>query len=331
MVCGEGRPSPLKLKLVLATALVVAAATVVVAFSSDETFQGISVKAPFDASLHGKGSRTAGNQIIYHGGPVMHPVSVYYIYYGAVSTTVQTIMNDFLIDLNVEPPYGVNETYYDKAPQPSPGPVLSGYTFTLPNGSSTGVWDNSVFRDNYSQGTQLGTSSVQRIVAHALAAGVPDPNGVYVVITSPDVTISGFCKSFCAYHNTSSTIASGYQIRYALVPDPTQKCSGCNGGIAIYQDTATPNGDMGADTMTDDLMHELSETVTDPDINAWYTKGGAEVGDLCNYVYAGSGATVSEYVEKNGNTYHYNFSNNGRRYLIQLIWKNVGAGVCAGS
>src|SRR5579859_1637784 len=103
----------MKLKLVLAAAIVVAAATVVVAFSRDDNFQGISVKAPFDSSLHGKGARTAGAQIIYHGGPVMHPVSVYYIYYGAVSTTVQTIMNDFLVDLNNEPPYGVNTTYFD--------------------------------------------------------------------------------------------------------------------------------------------------------------------------------------------------------------------------
>ena len=86
----------MKLKLVLATALVVAAAAVVVAFSSDDTFHGISVKTPFDPSLHGKGAKTAGTQIIYHGGPVMHPVSVYYIYYGAVSSSVQTIMNDFL-------------------------------------------------------------------------------------------------------------------------------------------------------------------------------------------------------------------------------------------
>ncbi len=321
----------MKLRLVLAIALVVTAATVAVAFSSDDTFQGISVKTPFDPSLHGKPARTVGTQIIYHGGPVMHPVSVYYIYYGAVSSSVQTIMNDFLIDLNGEPPYGVNTTYYDATPQPSPGPVLPTYTFNPPTGSSTGIWDHSVYRDNYSQGTQLGTSSVQNIVAHALAGRVPDPNGVYVVITSPDVKISGFCNSFCAYHNSSSTIVHGSVIRYALVPDPTQKCSGCNGGIAIYGDTATPNGDMGADTMTDDLMHELSETVTDPDINAWYTKGGAEVGDLCNYVYAGFGAIVSSDVDKNGNTYHYNFANNTHRYLIQLIWKNAGAGFCAGS
>ena len=313
-----------------AAAFILVAAAVTVAFSNDDTFQGAVVKKPFDPAIHGKAAKTTSTQILYHNGPVAHPVSVYYIYYGAVNSSVQTIMNNFLVDLNGQPPYQVNTSYYDTVPQPFPGPVLAGYNFSPPvSSTSTGVWDNSVYRDAYSQGNQLGTSSVQKIVANALAHGVPGPNGVYVVITSPDVKISGFCNSFCAYHNTSTTILSGSHIRYALVPDPTQRCSGCNGGIAMYGDTTTPNGDMGADTMTDDLMHELSETVTDPDINAWYTQGGAENGDLCNYVYAGTGTKLLSDSNASG-TYHYNFTNNGNRYLIQLIWKNSGIGYCSG-
>ena len=60
-----------------------------------------------------------------------------------------------------------------------------------------------------------------------------------------------------------------------------------------------------------------------------YTQGGAENGDLCNYVYAGTGATLSSDSNARG-TYHYNFTHNGNRYLIQLIWKNSGAGYCSG-
>ena len=145
-----------------------------------------------------------------------------------------------------------------------------------------------------------------------------------MVLTAPDVKISGFCTSFCAYHTSSTSIASGLHIRYALVPDPTQRCSGCNGNLAIYHETETPNGDFGADTMTDDIMHELSETVSDPDISAWYTQAGAENGDLCNYVYNATQTTTV-----NGSTVHYNATLGKRNYLIQLIWKNVGAGVCA--
>ncbi len=79
-------------------------------------------------------------------------------------------------------------------------------------------------------------------------------------------------------------------------------------------------------------MHELSETVTDPDINAWYTQNGAENGDLCNYVYATASnpiQTGSKTVKGVKYTYHKNFTLNGHDYLIQFIWKNAGAGSCA--
>jgi hypothetical protein len=321
----------LKLKLVFGAAVAVAAATLAVAFVNDDVFQGVIVKQPYDAVKHGKGGGKPGTtQILYHNGPVMHKGTVYLIYYGNVAANTQTIINNFLSDVNGSAPWSVNGTYYDLAPQPSPGPVQSTYNFTMPSGvvNSHG-WDGSVFYDNYSQGSSLGTSSTQKIVAHALSTVSPDPSGVYIVITSPDVKVSGFCTSFCAYHSSSSTIANGFKIRYALVPDPTQKCSGCNGGIAVYGDKVTPNGDMGADTITDDIMHELSETVSDPDINAWYTSGGSENGDLCNYVYSGSGATVQTGTDVQGNTFHYNFSNGNRKYLIQLIWKNTLAGFCS--
>jgi hypothetical protein len=100
----------------------------------------------------------------------------------------------------------------------------------------------------------------------------------------------------------------------------------------VYGDTSTPNLDMGADTITDDIMHELSETVTDPDINAWYAQQGAENGDLCNYVYATSAnpiQTGSKTVNGVKYTYHKNFTLNGHDYLIQFIWKNTGSGYCA--
>jgi hypothetical protein len=31
--------------------------------------------------------------------------------------------------------------------------------------------------------------------------------------------------------------------------------------------------------------HELTEAVTDPELNAWYTSQGNEIGDLCAYNY----------------------------------------------
>jgi hypothetical protein len=78
--------------------------------------------------------------------------------------------------------------------------------------------------------------------------------------------------------------------------------------------------------MTDDIIHELSETVTDPDLNAWYTQNGAENGDLCNYVYD-TPAPSLVHIDSNGA--HYNATLNKRNFLIQLIWENSNPGFCA--
>ncbi len=308
----------MKLKLAI---LAAAVATAAIAFETD-TFQGVVVKKPFDTS-NGKGGKTASTQILYHGGPVMNQAnSVYVIYYGTFPATTAPIINDFLSARSGSPPYGVNQTYNEGG---ATAGVPIKYALTYPNASPVTGVSGSAYFDNYSLGAKLSNNDIPKIVGKALAAGLPtNQNGVYMVLTAPDVKISGFCTSFCAYHTSSTSIASGLHIRYALVPDPTQRCSGCNGNLAIYHETETPNGDFGADTMTDDIMHELSETVSDPDISAWYTQSGAENGDLCNYVYNATQTTTM-----NGSTVHYNATLGKRNYLIQLIWKNVGAGVCA--
>jgi len=294
--------------------------------AADDSFQGISVKLPFDAKGNsGKPKQASTPQILYHGGPVMNiSNSVYVIYYGTTfAATTQPIINDFLFGLSGSAQYMVNSSYNAGDNTPF---IPATYAFQ-PNAKH-------IFNDNYSQGSQLGTKSVLRIVANAIDHGLPnDPNGVYLVVTAPDVKIAGFCSSYCAYHNDTNVALAGAtsaHIRFALIPDPTQRCNACNGGIALYGDTTTPNGDFGADTMTDDIMHELSETVTDPDISAWYTQNGAEVADLCNYVYGNDAASGVNAL----GTYHYNASlpkiaGGYRQYLIQQIWKNAPTQACA--
>jgi hypothetical protein len=303
--------------------VILAAATFAIAYQ-DDTFQGVVVKKPYDPSTHGKGAKTNSTQILYHGGPVMNiSNSVYVIYYGTFPATTEPIINDFLAALSGSDQYGVNQTYNEGG---ATAGVPLNYSFTSPSAAPpvNGV-SGSAYFDNYSQGTKLSNNAIPNIVAHAISGGLAaDQNGIYLVLTAPDVKISGFCTSFCAYHTSSSAISNGLHIRYALIPDPTQRCAGCNGNVAIYNETQTPNGDFGADTMTDDIMHELSETVSDPDISAWYTQSGAENGDLCNYVYD---AVKTKSV--GGVTVHYNATLGKRDYLIQLIWKNSGAGFCS--
>jgi hypothetical protein len=58
---------------------------------------------------------------------------------------------------------------------------------------------------------------------------------------------------------------------------------GCqDDGTSVYQSPAGVYHGDPAYQIADNLSHELSETITDPLINAWYTGGnGSEVGDLC--------------------------------------------------
>jgi hypothetical protein len=70
------------------------------------------------------------------------------------------------------------------------------------------------------------------------------------------------------------------------------------------------------------IAHELEETATDPDLNAWYDQRGAENADKCAWTfgstYAASGALA-------------NMKLGTRDYLIQQNWVNASGGFCAKS
>jgi Phosphate-induced protein 1 conserved region len=129
-------------------------------------------------------------------------------------------------------------------------------------------------------------------------------------------------KSYCGYHTASTSIVQGYNIKYAFSPDPpAPNYNGCSGNVSTFGDTTSPNGDIGADSVTDTLMHEISEAATDPNLNAWYTQNGYENGDLCNFVYG------TTYTAPNGS--HANHLLGNRNYLVQTIWQNTGKGFCS--
>ena len=90
---------------------------------------------------------------------------------------------------------------------------------------------------------------------------------------SPVAESSGFCTKYCGWHS-SSTIG-GTDIRFAFVGNPNRCPSACE------MQTVTPNGDGGADGMASIMVHEVSETVTDPNLNAWYDSSGNESADKC--------------------------------------------------
>jgi len=296
---------------VLARLVGVAIAVIALSLLAGQNMERIVVKKPFGQHKTGGGGN---DQILYHGGKILTGrVPIYVIYYGGIGSfpsTTQPIVNSFLAGLGGTPQFEVNQTYCNVN------------TTTCPDGGTSVSGKLSydlghIYYDSGSQGNALKSSDIRKIVESALTGPghLPtDDSAVYIVITAPTTKASGFCTSYCAYHTASTTIVSGHTIHYALAPEPNSKCTACDGNFAMGE-SKTPNDDPGADEIVDALMHEISETVTDPDISAWYTTSGAENGDLCNFVYgtasvpSATGATA-------------NASWGGYSYLIQLIWEN---------
>jgi hypothetical protein len=262
---------------------------------------GQSQSSPPPAAV-GAGKR--GNGITYHGGPVMlGTTNAYVIWYGnwSASPTTSTIVGDFLGSVGGSPYFNINTTYYNGANLH----VSNAVTYA---GATT---------DSYSQGPDLTDAKVQAVVASAIGKGLPmDPKGVYFVLTSSDVTeSSGFLTQYCGWH-THGTVA-GTDIKYSFVGDPTLGMSAC------AAQTTSPNGNAAADAMVSVIAHELEESVTDPDLNAWYDSRGYENADKCAWTF--------DTTHKVANGSLANMTLGSRQYLIQRNWVNASGGYCATS
>jgi archaellum component FlaF (FlaF/FlaG flagellin family) len=236
----------------------------------------------------GKGGGGHTVAITYHGGPVMTGTpSIHYIWYGNWSgNTATTILTDLANGIGGSPYEQINATYY--------------------NASNTHVSGNITYggsvNDNYSHGTSLTDAQIEAVVA---AQNPTDTNAIYMVLTSADVTASsGFCTQYCGWH-TDATI-NGRDIKYAFIGNPDRCPSACE------EQTTSPNGNAGADGMASIISHESEEAISDPDLNAWYDRQGAENADKCAWTF-GNESTAS-----NGSKYNQTFG--GRNWLIQRNW-----------
>ncbi len=227
-----------------------------------------------------------------HGGPVMgNTVNVYVIWCGNWNQSNgsdtpggQQLVRTFLSNVGNSPYFNINVSY--------PGVTGS-------------VALKQEIRDTGSQGTRLSDSKVQAIVSNAIStAKLPrDIAGLYFVLTSSNVSeSSGFCSRYCGWH-TQGTIV-GSDIKYSFVGNANRCLSGC------AAQTISPNGNAGVDGMISVIAHELEETVTDPDLNAWYDASGAENGDKCAWTFGSSQTLLPSGA-------YYNMSIGGLNYLIQ--------------
>ena len=69
------------------------------------------------------------------------------------------------------------------------------------------------------------------------------------------------------------------------------------------------------------IAHELEESVTDPDLNAWYDRRGYENADKCAWTWGSTHTTTAGGVG--------NITVGGKDFLVQQNWRASGG--CATS
>jgi hypothetical protein len=251
------------------------------------------------------------NGIGYHGGPVMRAssVHVYFIWYGNWTngphpSDSRTTVN--LLNILFGPTRGIGSSGYFK--------INTTYSDTVSHPTANIALVAST-TNNYSRGKKLADADVQTIVSSAISSrALPnDANGLYFVLTASDVAeTSGFCTKYCGWHTHNSI--GGTDIKYAFVGN-SDRCPG-----SCEMQAVSPNRDSGADGMASVMAHEAAETVTDPDLNAWYDSAGNENEDKCAWKFGPVAGVLGQGA--------YNQTFGTYNWLIQMNWENSRGGGC---
>jgi hypothetical protein len=270
---------------------------------------------PTQDSLGPLGACAAPCNLIYNTGPVMRNPTNYLIFWqppgrAAFPAGYQAAIEKFFRDEGGTPFYNIVTEYSDSS------------GIAVPNAESLGApsfTDTTTAPPSGNDGTiahPLTDSDVQNEVDVALAANPtwlgPATDVEYFVFTPSDVdecTDSTDCfainggsnGTFCAYHGDHGAGEYAYQ--------PFAGNGNCTTQATF------PNG-QNVDTVLSATSHEEIESNTDPQLSAWRSADGNEIGDKCAYNYG--------YTAPDGT----NFVLNGDRYQIQQEWSNDVAG-CA--
>ncbi|CAA7022005.1 unnamed protein product [Microthlaspi erraticum] len=278
----------------------------------------------------------------YHMGPVLSsaPINIYIIWYGRWNRPHKSLIRDFL-----------NSISDAKAPSPSVAEwwrTTSLYTDQTGANVSRSVLIAGEYADaKYSHGQHLTRLSIQQVIASAAKSAtfpVDHKNGMYLVLTSHDVTMQDFCRAVCGFHYFTFPSMVGYTMPYAWVGQSGHQCPEVcaypfalpgymgHGGPGKLR---PPNGETGVDGMVSVIGHELAEVVSNPLINAWYAgedpTAPTEIGDLCEGLYGtgGGGGYIGQVMrDRGGKTFNMN-GKRGRKFLVQWIW-NPNLKACVG-
>jgi Phosphate-induced protein 1 conserved region len=252
-------------------------------------------------------AQPAGSNLVYRGGEVMTgPLSVYFLWYGRSSSSHMSAITTFARNISGSPWFSMVGTFTDNR-----GRRISN-SFPLVA---------AAFDDQYSFGHDLGQADEQAFIKRSIDSGrLPfDPNGVYVILTAPDVTVPNN-GSTCAYHRSLGF--RGATLKYGVIINPanSRTPAGCN----LFRSGPAPNGNAATDWMIHYLGHELVEAVTNPTFDGWSVnspQGFAEVVDVCE--------STRDFDQKLPNGAIYTVADSGRYYHLPAVFKNTGRANCS--
>jgi hypothetical protein len=271
-------------------------------------------------------ARASRRNLVYHGGPIMPSNNNYAFYWAPAGAPeypaeYQSGINTFFEDLahdnggtqNVE---SVATQYSDAAAEfAAYNSHFAGAIIDTEKYPPSGCTAATICLTD----AQLQAELTKYIAAHKLPH---DLTHEYFILTPPGVENCGEASAcsagssvpvYCAYHSFIPLV--GGSVIYSVDAYVTGNV-GCDEG-------EHPNNKPSDGALQGGLSHEHIESLTDPEINAWFDSRGEEIGDKCRTFVESSEYGTPLGTALDGS--RYNQVINKHLYWYQQEWSNAGS------
>ncbi|CAI7887808.1 unnamed protein product [Closterium sp. NIES-53] len=277
----------------------------------------VETKASFLKDQREQGGKSSTTPIQYWGGPVLNgeTLNIYVIYYGFWPAGVgQNLIENFIRSLSLG---GADAQGQAGDQTVSNWWATSTKYYSESTGSTTTVSSEvnlaKVIYDKGSRGRKFGENTPWEVVKSKIGDGKPlpyDANGIYLLLTSKDVKVPGFCTEYCGYHTMDYIDQDA--VAYSLVGHHGKCPQNCGG------QRFSPNANPAIDATISTIAHEIAEAATDPDASTgWLDADKEENADKCSYTYG----TTKKVRNKKGKNAKYNLVGlNRMKFLVQQNW-----------
>jgi serine protease len=283
--------SVLVIGLAAGSSRALAQATPNVHIMKQQTAAATSQPEPFSTTPNTESVKPESSNVNYNGGPLLQDPNIYAIYWGPKKNfpaEMVTGMDDFFGAYGSTSYTDIMTQYLGANPAPSFNP-------------DTNTWHDTSQPPAQGSVVNIGHEACKFI--NRLGGG-PDPDGIYVVLTSnfPNQ------KKYCAWHSWwACESAPDTDFAIAYLPD-LRGVSGCQVAPVLPGVTNPYGSAVRADANV--AAHELSESITDPfPDSGWIDSSGNEIADKCDFQF-------SSPVELN----------DGYTWQIQELWSNNDGG-----